>query len=264
MGIGALHRPHHLGVGDVELVLDIGGEDVPVGLDVLLEVVGNGNDKHAVARDGVMKLAAVELSEADALILGHLGKEEAAQQLDGVGTLLVDVVARVATHKALQLGTHEEVACRHLRAPEGKLGGGVASSGTGNEDFALVLGVEVDEEVAGHEACLHALGTCQPGLFVTGEDALDGAVLDVVGSQQRQLHRTAYTVVGTQRGSLGGQPLAINIGLDGVVVEVYLVVHQLVAHHIHVALQDDRLAVFHTLGGWFADNDIACLIDFGV
>ena len=74
-------------------------------------------------------------------------------------------------------------------------------------------------------------------------------MFDVVGSQQRQFHSTSNTIVGTQRRTLSCQPFTVDIRLDGVIVEVNLVVHQFVAHHIHVALQDGRLAILHTLRG---------------
>ena len=40
--------------------------------------------------------------------------------------------------------------------------------------------------------------------------------------------------------------------------------HQLVAHHVHVALQNHRLAVLHTLGGRFAYNHVAGFVYFGI
>ena len=264
LSIGRLHRPHHLRICDVELFLHVGGKDVPVGLDVLLDSIGNGNDEHTVTRDGIVHLAAIELGKTDAFVLLHLSKEEASEQLDGVGTLLVDIVAGMSAYQAFQLGTHEERAGRSCLTLEGELGSGVTTTGTADENLTLVLRIEVDEVVASHEAGFHPLGTCQSCLLVAGEDTLNGTVLDVFRRQQRQFHSTSDTVVGTQRGTLSGEPLTIDIGLDGVVVEIYLVVHEFVAHHIHVALQDDRLTVLHSLGGWFADDDVAGLVDLGV
>ena len=89
-------------------------------------------------------------------------------------------------------------------------------------------------------------------------------MLYVVRRQQSQFHGTADSIVGTQRGTLCRQPLSIDIGFDGVVVEVYLVVHQLVAHHVHVALQNDGLTVLHAFGGRFTDDDVARLVDFSI
>ena len=211
-----------------------------------------------------MHLSAIELCQTNALILLHLLEQETAQQLDGVGTHLVDVVTRVATHQALQLSTQEEAASGSLFLLETERGGSITSTGTRHEDFSLVLGIQVDEVVARHEAGLHTLGTRQSRLFIACKDALDGTVLDVAAFQQCQFHSTSYTVVGTQRGTLGSQPLTVNIGLDGVGIEIELHIDELVTHHIHVALQDDGLAVFHTFGGRLANDDVAGFIDFRV
>ena len=41
-------------------------------------------------------------------------------------------------------------------------------------------------------------------------------------------------------------------------------VHQFIAHHIHVALQDNDFAIFEARSGWLADNYVACFIDFSL
>ena len=89
-------------------------------------------------------------------------------------------------------------------------------------------------------------------------------MLQVVAVEDGQLYGTADAVVGTQRRALSGQPLAVDIGLDGVAVEVELHVDELVAHHVHVALQDDRLSVFVAFGGWLAYDDVTGFVDFRV
>ena len=210
-----------------------------------------------------MHLATVELSQTDALVAVDGLEQEAAQQFDGVGALLVDVVAGVTAYKSFYLSTQEEIACGNLSALEAELGGSVATTGTADKDFAFVLRVQIDEIVARHKAGLHALGTSQSGLFVAGEDALNRTMLNVAAVQHGQFHGTAYAVVGAQRGALSRQPLAVNIGLDGVVVEINLIVHQFVTHHVHVALQNHRLAVLHAFGGRFTDDDVARLVDLG-
>ena len=88
-------------------------------------------------------------------------------------------------------------------------------------------------------------------------------MLNVVALQQRQFHSTADTVVGTQCSTLGSQPLTINIGLDGVIVEVNLIVYQLVTYHIHVTLKDNGLTILHSRSGRFTNDDITCLINVG-
>ena len=75
-----------------------------------------------------------------------------------------------------------------------------------------------------------------------------------------QLDGAADTVVGAKRGAFSTKPLSVYIGLDGVVVEVDLHVHQLVAYHVHVALQHHSLAVFVTRGGSLAYQHVAGLV----
>ena len=172
LGLGALHRPDHLCVGHVELVFHLSAEDVPVGLHLLLHIVGHGDDEHAVAGDGVVQLARMELGQLHALIALPRLIEEAAQQLDGVGTLLVDVVARVSARESLQLGTQEELTGAGSLTLKGELRSGVAATGARDENLALVLRIQIDEVVARHESALHALGTAQSRLLVASEDAL--------------------------------------------------------------------------------------------
>ena len=62
----------------MELFLHLGSKDVPIGLDILLDGIGNGNDEHAVTRNGIVHLATVELSQTDAFIALHLLIEETA------------------------------------------------------------------------------------------------------------------------------------------------------------------------------------------
>lgn len=89
-------------------------------------------------------------------------------------------------------------------------------------------------------------------------------MLDVVAVQQGQLDGAADTVVGAQRGALGLQPLTVHIGLDGIVLEIDLHIDELVADHVHVALQDDAGLVLHARRGGLADDDVASLIDLGL
>ena len=99
-------------------------------------------------------------------------------------------------------------------------------------------------------------------LLVACEHTLDRAVLDVVALQDGKLYGVADAVVGTQCGALGCEPFAVDIGLYGVLAEVEVHVNQLVAHHVHVALQDDGLLIFVAFGGRLSDNHVAGFVHF--
>ena len=78
LGLCALHSPYHLGISYVELVLNLSGKHVPVGFNILLHVVWHSNNKLSVAWNGIMQLAAVELSQQYSLIAVHLLIQETA------------------------------------------------------------------------------------------------------------------------------------------------------------------------------------------
>ena len=110
----------HGSVSNVILVLNVGCEHVPVNTYSLLLGCGNGKYDDTVARNGVVQLARVELSQTYVhLVLLHI--EETVENLDSVGALLVDVVARVSTLQALDRSLHEEVTLRSLLAVECEL-----------------------------------------------------------------------------------------------------------------------------------------------
>ena len=206
----------------------------------------------------------MELSQADTVVAFHRLEEETSENLDGIGALLVNIITGVSTDKTFQRALHEEAASRGLLTAEGELGCGVTTTCTTDENLTLVLRVEIDEVIAGHEASLHAFGTRETRFFITCEYTFDGAVLDIIRGKDSQLDGTADAIIGTQRRTLCGQPLTIDVGLDGILVEIKLHIDKFVAHHIHMTLQDDGLALFHALGGRLADDDIACLINFRV
>ena len=87
-------------------------------------------------------------------------------------------------------------------------------------------------------------------------------MLYVVAVEYSQFHSYTDTVVSTQCGSLGTHPLSIYIRGNALLVEVNLYIRQTVANHIHVALQDNRLAVLISRGSSLADNHVAHFIDF--
>ena len=64
---------------------------------------------------------------------------------------------------------------------EAERGEGILSAGTSDEDLAFVFAVEVDENLPAEEAFFYLKSAGHTRLFVDGDEAFDGAVLDVVG-----------------------------------------------------------------------------------
>ena len=81
-------------------------------------------------------------------------------------------------------------------------------------------------------------------------------MLDILSLKDGQLDSTTDTIVGTKSGTFCLQPVAVNISLDSILVEIEVYIHQLVAYHIHMTLQDNGLLIFVTLSGRFANENI--------
>ena len=87
-------------------------------------------------------------------------------------------------------------------------------------------------------------------------------MLDIVTGEDGKFHGYTNTVVGTQCRPFGTHPLSVDICSDALLVEVNLHFWQTVAYHIHVTLQDDRLAILIAGSSSLADNHITHLVDF--
>ena len=137
---------------------------------------------------------------------------------------------------------------------------GVQSSGTAHIEFALGLRVEIQQNVAAEQPLLQAESTVHAGLFRGGEERLDRSVSERIVFQHGEDRRRADAVVGSERRAVGRYPLAVDVGFDGVLLEIELLVVVLLRHHVQMGLQDDALAVLHAFGRRFAHIDVVRLI----
>ena len=123
-------------------------------------------------------------------------------------------------------------------------GEGVDATGAADEDLAVILGVDIDEAFMFEHAILQFHCAGQPCLFVYREKTLDSRVRQVRVGDSGKCHRNTNTIVRTEGGSFGFEPLAIYVGLDRITHEIVLHIPVFLRYHIHVRLQDDALMVF--------------------
>ena len=219
----------------------------------------HGDDGFGVARDSVAHVAAFEADETDAAF-GHPA-EVTEEELVGVGAAGVDFHAGVT---ALETADGELIGHHALGCFLGFVGDGESSvdtAGAADVEFALGLGVEVEEVVAVELAFLQAEGTGHASLLVGGDEGLEGSVLDSLAGENSHDGGYAHAVVGTESGVASIHPVTDNLGLDGVFFEVVLLAGTGLGHHVHVGLQNDGMDFFHALGGGLAENDIANGVD---
>ena len=208
-----------------------------------------------------MQVSSVNRTEIEIILGGKLGKET-VQQLIGVRTVLVDVIARMSARQSLNFHVEEEIILRGINLGVGKLSGRIGTSGTTDEQLALVFRVEVNQNVAIHETFLQGESSRQAGFLVHGEQTFNRTMLDVIGSKYGKLRGDTDAVVRTEGRSFRFQPFSVDDGLNRVVQEIVLHITVLLAHHVDVRLEDDGLQVFLSRSGGFLDEDVSRLILF--
>ncbi len=87
-------------------------------------------------------------------------------------------------------------------------------------------------------------------------------MLEALVGKDSQRGGHAYAVVGTERGAFGLDPLAVDIGGDGLCGEVKALVIAL-AHHVHVPLKYHGRGILVTGSGGYAEHDVTDRVGLG-
>ena len=130
---------------------------------------------------------------------------------------------------------------------------------TADSNLSVVFGIQVQQDFSFHPPLLRAPSApVMPGFFIDGEQTARVAGWGTFLALHHGEHRGhAKSVVGTQCGAFGTDPVAIHPHANAFGVEVKIRVVVFLAYHVDMALQHDGLAVFHAGGGGFAHQDIA-------
>ena len=78
-------------------------------------------------------------------------------------------------------------------------------------------------------------------------------MFNIVAVKNGQFYGTTDAIIGPQSSAFGMQPLPVDVGLNGIFVEIEVHIDQLITHHIHVTLQDCRCQMLQTLSRRLAD-----------
>src|SRR5574344_130650 len=229
------HFELHIRIGHMEFFFYMGNKDVPVNPDILFFIKGNSKYGITVTRDGVVHFPRIKLSQTNRIFLPGV-IQETGKNLDGIRTLLVNIITRMSASKSFYRYTNEEqIVCRRALT-DFKMSAGADATCATDAYLAFVFAVQIDKQVAGHKVSFHAMSACKTSFFITGKHALYGTMLYIIRCEYCQLHSIAYTVVGSKGSALSLQPFTIDISLNGIFVKIEIHVHQFVTDHIHVTL----------------------------
>ena len=200
-------------------------------------------------------MASRKLPEGDPLFLQS--QKGPHQKGGGVAVSAVDVLAGVPAVKA---GDRQ----RPGRPARGHRCGGRRrgefhrlAAAAAAEDLLFIRVVQIDEIRGPDLADIKAARTGEVLLLGGGEQYLQLGVGQLWVGQSGHGKGHTDSVVCTQRGpSAGGDPIPLDLPLDGVAVKVVLYMGRLFTHHVHVGLKHDAGGSFIPGGRRLADENI--------
>ena len=216
----------------------------------------DGADGDRVTRDRVAALAAVQRDQAQRDLCACLA-QSAAEVLDGVGSPEVDLRARVAAQTALGLDGQRDEPVVERRARLGHPHPGVGAPRAADRERAVLLAVEVHEDLAVEQRAVEAVGSLQPDLLGHGHQQLQRAVRGVLVFDQRHHRGDRHAVVGAQRRPVSRQPLAVADQLDAALGGIVRAVGAALADHVEVPLEHQLRRILATARGRHVDDEVA-------
>ena len=183
------------------------------------------------------------------------------QQFIGIATSLVYFQAGVTATQTLQGNPSCHPSINRFLFLIFQCGSDINATGTTDIKFPFILGVKVQQDFAFQCPGLQTECTVHAGFFILGYQSFQRTVFQSVVFKDCHDSSDPQTIVSSQRSALCLYPITVNIGFDGIFCKVMNGIVIFLRHHIHVRLQDDALAIFHTRSGRLTDNDISDFID---
>ena len=189
--------------------------------------------------------------------------QDAIHQLVGVASSQMDIHAGVATFQSLDRELDPQGVFSGGLPGDRQFGRDVHSAGTANREDMIFLGIKVQQDAALQPTGRERFGSGHSGLFIDRKQGLDRRMLQLTAGQDRHDAGHADTVVGSQRGPAGFDPVPFDEHVDSLRVEIEVRIGILLPDHVEVGLQDHGWTVFPARCGRLANQHIANPIDFG-
>jgi len=164
----------------------------------------------------------------------------------------------VTAGKALDLNGHGS--SRSLLKGDRQLAAHIHTTSATAHQYTLILRVQIDQLVTGQLGAVKSKRAKHSDFLVGSDKGFNRRMCQRVIAQDRKDHCHSNTVIAAQCCTLGSDVIAVHINLDTVGEEVEVHAFVLLADHIVMALQNNRISVFVPCTGGLADNHIICRI----
>ena len=134
---------------------------------------------------------------------------------------------------------------------------GIHAAGAADAEITFVLVIQVDEGLARDEVLFHGAGAVESRLLGNREQTFHARMRQRVIVQDGHRRSHADAVVGTERRVVGNHPAVFDHIVDRIFGEVEIRRTLLLAHHVGMALEDNRRMIFIALGGRLGNHHVA-------
>lgn len=257
--LGRFHRQAEAGIDRPQRCLPLGGG---VGDGLAQRRLARWRHQHhrrGLSGNGVALVAAPDFHQRQLVGLQH-GVEHLREDAQRVPSAGADVDARVPALEPGDLEPQRDRSRWRQHAGQRAARHRVDPASAPDGELALFLAVEVEQRLRGEPPGLEAVGTGQAGLFVDGDEDLEGRVLEPRGGEHRERRRNPDAVVGPQRRVGGVEEVTHLANGNRILREVVRVAFVLLAHHVDVRLERDGWAALAARGGGLAEEYVAYLV----
>ena len=131
-----------------------------------------------------------------------------------------------------------------------------AAAGTSGKHHALVLGIHVQKDVAFDRGQVDGMRTVHADFLGYRADELQPRMAQRLRIQQSQCIGHGDAVIAAERRSLCADVIAVDLQVQAFLLHIFRDAGILLADHVHMALQNDRLLVLIAFGSLFDDDHV--------
>ena len=204
------------------------------------------NGCKCLSRNGIAGCTALNIHKFGTKFLNHR-KQSSCEHLDCICSIEYYIHSRMAPYKALCSNVKGLISCRNRSSCAVEICLHIKTAGTTHIKFALCLGVKIYENLTLEQPWFKRPCANHTCLLCSGKESLNWAMLNIVGLQNCHCSGNTQTIVCTQSGTCSPYPVALNSGLDRILLKIKLHIAVLLRNHIQVSLKNNALSILHTL-----------------
>ena len=176
-------------------------------------------DSLSKTRNGIMQFSSRYRNKLR-IIFAPRKIQETRKQFYGIGSFLIDFISRMSPRQVVNLNRNWYVTIFKRKCVIYKRSIGVFTTSTSNKELAFVFRIEIDKIFSFQKSRFQSESSSHSRFLIFCEEAFHWSMLYIRVDGQGQSHSHSYSIISAQSCSFGFHPVAFNIGLNRLGVEI--------------------------------------------